>query len=666
MRITIAKFLSQTDSAKWRFESAEVISDPQIVRQHVRDFPIRNTTGYRSETNHESSAEFFPSQFARLKEVAAKQLEPGNRNANWHERQQTEARLIAAEYEPFVDWYIENFNFRSTQFDKWNQKNVRAQLNRLLLRNENYAEFLSRLEKLAESMLASDNHSSKDSVGWLKQLDQESLAKICWTTVESSATIPVRCAVELAALEPSENTLDLLRKGIGQTPENRRWVRAVSNLLNQQNDPVLQSKTVELIKTTFGTSPDLNWLACLAKSGNHEVRPWVLQQLKTLKLNSLVCRVAYDLGADLAIEFYTWALASGHSNAARHVAHGIQDCIYDVPLENLPIVKWAIQNHIGSECIEFVCEAWWMEHGFESAKEQIVPELKRQLLPETPANILLMIVKSLGQLLRGDCDDNTIALIRAVATPALLEALKPHEFANFVRSIRLIGGSEALDLCKRVLDACLLEKLNGNQSLLFEKRWYEKNLTQADLCDFLLKDDFASVATVEDVYQQVWEEHNDRRLSAPSLGIWPLGDAELSLHLLAANGVGFITEYFEMDTLTALNHFESLAGEKLKIESLHVAQAQPDDQTQSASKKQNESVVVEMVVNDELIRVPCANDPEICDPAEIADLLNALLAKAKTEQRFFATVPMDDQVCLLFGTAEWKSKLSEQFCFPFI
>ena len=656
MEIDIPRVLRQRESSLWGFDSANVNSTPAVVKKHVRDHPIAKFDRSLDATNTEhNSAAFLKSCFERLKENVASVVTSKLRAfSDFQQRRQLEHHLITCQYQPYIDWYVETFDFRSSQFSQFHEKRFREKINKQLRQHDRYSEFLRRLQNLALAALET-NSRVKDPIGWLKEHDPQSLIEMCHTLINDSEQPPIRCVIELAKLEPSQMVLNLIRTGVTDTPE-LRWQSTLAPLLMPDIEAELRKEAIELAKEAFELSPDLNWLDILAECRSKEVQPWILERLKTLPLNSLVCRVAYNLDVENAIRFYEWALESGQRFAWRHVAHGIQDMIFNVQLEKLPLVLWVIERPVGSECIEFACESWWTTHGIDSARQNLVPNLNAGLTSDAPAEILLMIINGLGQILRGTHDERTLRLIEKLIPTIVGSSLKPYQKINIVRSIHLIGGKLARELCIKLVSAYTEDRVVNDLALQFEKQWLENNLNQADLLEFLDEHEFPGDVAVEDVYQSRWDEQENRRLSAPSLGIRPLGDAELALHLLVAKRAGFAFEYNECDTTYALSNFERIARGSIEIKSLHIANLKTD--TDQLSE-------IQMVVNDQLVTVRCSGKPRVCDPLEIADLLNAILESTETPQRFFSIGPMDEaEACILFGTESWKSSLSKRFFFP--
>ena len=648
MEIKIPNVLRQYGALLWGFDSAIINSTPEDVAEHVRDHPISRLDKPLESTDAEhSSATFLASCLEQVKDG----FERKSSSSTW----QIEHHLISCQYKPYIDWYIETFDFRSSLFSQYHERHFREQIDILLRQHDRYPEFLRRLRALAKSDLEPDSRRYKNSIGWLLEHDRQSLIAICKSLVNDSDRPPIRCVTELAKLEPSRMVLDLIRAGISDSPE-LRWQSALDPLLMPAVDAELQKEAIELAQESFENSPDLSWLKMLAKCENKGIQPWILERLKTLPFDSLVCRVAYGLDTERAIEFYEWALESGQRFAPRHVAHGIQAMIFNVQPEKLPLVHWVIERPIGSECIEFACEAWWTTHGIDSARQHLVPKLKAGLTPDTPTECLLMIINGLGQILRDSHDETTLRLIEKLIPHIAGSELKPYQKINILRSTHLIGGELAKQLCIKLAAAYTEDRIVNDLAFQFEFQWLKNNLTQADLLKFLDQHDFPGDVAVEDVYQSRWDEHDNRRLSAPSLGIWPLGDAELALHMLVAKNAGFAFEYNECDTKFALGHFEFLSRGSIEIKSLHVADMKTDDDPYSE---------IQMVVNDQLIKVPCSGNPRICDPLEIADLLNAFLDDTNIPERFFSIGPMDEaEACILFGTEDWKSSLSKRFFFP--
>jgi hypothetical protein len=624
----------------------EYCDDPKIVNDYLAQF--------RGEQDSidETPEKFYPSALPEEERLGFSESDKAERlykiltsdDSKYQEKQRALDWLLTYGHELAIDWFHQDFQNNLSRYMGYRPVPSDRKFHELLASNEKSQEVLANeVRKKVESNGYSGNHAEL-----LKKAAPDRFLDFC--EVELTRNPRAWYANQIAKARPHGGLLAFIADGMQKAP-NDAWSAPLTSLLQNESS---RSSALKFIETSSPKEPGIRWWTMVGRYGEASQRAVAIEELSKLELSASKCEALYELDEAIGLaeyDQYVKTLTYDQRRRFGQMTYYPYECYYGMKLEpdQLAFILWTIRVCLWDSAVESLCEAWRGSEGDQKAAEDLGPTLLATLNKSGhDGNLDLTITNAIGQIYRGSQNETVVkALVEASKNLLANLEKKTTALECFARNLQLVGGDRANAAAKLFWNQIeSSELLKYSFPCWFDKQWCDHQISVQSLLDELDRIGYPVSDTPEELYLHAWEEFNDRRQSAPSLGVFPQGYFESVIWALDDSKIGsFVYDELE-DIMEALPR---LAQNDFSVQGLTL-------------EKGGSQQTVKFVCNGRLINY--RSKQVSIEIEEAVDLANQvlLLDRDPLEKQFVVLPESDDsRICVLFGPTELLQKLIEDF-----
>ena len=614
--------------------------DPAVVKKYLDDF----RAGQKSVD--ENPELFYPSALPKEEVATFGESDKAKRlyeiliavDSSYDQRLNALDWLLTYDYEPAIEWFHKSFQERPSRYMGYRRAPSDWKFHDLLSAN---GESL----KVIEGEIRTRVEASGGGLNYAKLLQKvapERFLDFCQTELDRQPRSWY--ARWLSEDRPSLELVESIRKGLKESPDEHWYVPIAELLKNEET----RKAALGLVNVCEPDEPIIGWWSTIGKYGTDEHREKALAALEKFELTETKCSVLYEIDKTRGLAAYDRYLETLDAQGRRsfeQMTYYPYECYYGMKIDDdqLEFIKWVIRTGLESYAIEALCEAWRGSEGDSKAAEDLGPTLLEAIKAPERSDVRLAYVSPLGQLFRGTANRNIVDVLIESAETCFAEP-DQNTIEIYARNLQLIGGEHALAAAKSFwdrIDEAELAKTSFTRWL--DQQWCKQGLTVEKFLEDLQSKGHVETTTPEDLYMAAWEQFNDRRQSAPSLGIYAQGFFESVIWGLDATPFATLT-YDEMEDV--LKSMHEIAKDDFVVEGL-----------------QTEANSAEFVFNNRLVQFESEDSLSYNDIGVYVDLANQLLELEGDVEKQFVLLPRseDNGLCLLFDTPQKLKTLTEKY-----
>ena len=567
-----------------------------------------------------------------------------NSESPYEEKQSALNWLLTYDHASGIEWFHQQFQQNSSRYMGYRRYPSDAKFHQLLAASkESQAVIEDEIREKVEANGYCGNYAKL-----LSKVAPQRFLDFCQNEMERNPRSWY--ARQLAESRPSVELLQAIENGMKTAPNDHWYVPLVALLQNEST----RKEALEFVDNCNLQHEFMGWWSTIGAHGTEKHRQRAIIELQKFELSNSKCDALYEIDQQIGLaEFdqYLKSLDEGSRRSFAQFTYYPYECYYGMKIDEdqLEFIKWVVRVDLESYAIEAMCEAWRGSEGDEKAAADLEQTLLDALRVPNYGSVLA-VVNTLGQLFRSTQNQKIVeAIVDSEKTHFSDGTTNEHALECFARNLQLIGGEQAMaaahSFWSRVDEAGLL---NASFTRWLDQQWCKNGLTVDHFLEDLRSHGWPVNSTADDLYMTAWEEFNDRRQSAPSLGVYPQGFYESVMWALDATDMAVIAHGDFEDIIEAL---KNVSKGVFSIESVVV-----------------EDESVEFVCMNRLVRFEAESKYAFDDVGEIVDLANQLLTidgddqDAKDVKRFvLLPVSEDHRHCILFESPKRISPLVGKF-----